>query len=334
MRKSPLRQAIRSGLFLLEEQMSISTDTIKKIKYPPELIPDSFFGNLPAGAEFGNPMISLLNFQPFIVELTKIQTLQNANATLRLRYDNTSKEVNTGGLLPGFIGAWRLPAIQQLFMNFFGIAPVVAHSSFYSVWGYPPTIAHKIFWGIPLTEAEKAIDKQLNISENVQKGMLPLPISSIIERQYEVLGEETHTQNPNIVTAGVNYLLENLIPRSSNEFLVLTRIAAAPGTTAQNIIFTADRDNDSGIIQMPTFPLSLTLGGEARCFIPAIQKLHLYTSATVAPGITFFRYTLQRIRLSNILKLRFGLITQDQLASIIGTQKAADLAMRVQAGLY
>ncbi len=314
--------------------MSISTDTIKKVKYSPELIPDSFFGNIPANSEYGNPMMSLLNFQPFIVELAKIQTLANANVTLRLRYDDTRMEVNTGGLPPGFIGKWRLPAIKQIYLNFFGLALVVSHSSFYGVWVYLPTIAHKIFWGLALSDAEKTIDKQLNITENVQKGMLPLPLSSIIERQYEVLGEETHTVNINIAAAGVNYLLENIMPRNSNEFLVLTRIAAAPGTAAQNIQLFVDRDNDSGLVQMPTFPLSLTLGGEVECFVPAIQKLHLYTSATIAPGLNFFRYTFLRVRLSNILKLRFGLLNQDQLAGLIGTQKAADLAMRVQAGLY
>jgi hypothetical protein len=318
----------------MEDQMSISTDTIKKVKYSPELIPDSFFGNIPANSEFANPMINMTNFQPYIVELTRIQTLQNANVELRARYDDTRLFVNTGGLLPGFAGSWRLPAVRHLFLNFFGLAPVVAHSSFHSVWAYLPTIAHKLFWGIALNDAEKAIDKQLNIAENVQKGMLPLPISSIIERQYEVLGEETHTVNINVATANVNYLLENIVPRNGNEFLVLTRIAAAPGTAAQNITFFTDRDNDSGFIQMPVFPLSLTIGGEVECFVPAIQKLHLYVSATVAPGFNFFRYTFQRVRLSNILKLRFGLITQDELAGIIGTQKAADLAMRVQAGLY
>jgi hypothetical protein len=314
--------------------MSINTNTIKTVKYPPELLPDAFFGNIPANAEVANPLLNLLNYDPYIVELTKLQTLQNANVELRARYDSTRLFVNTGGLLPGLPGSWRLPALKQLYLNYFGLAPVVAHSSFYSVWAYPARIAHKIFWGLTLTDPEKAIDKQLNITENVQKGMLPLPVSSIIERQYEILGEETHTQNPNIAVASAYYLLENIVPRDANEFVALTRIAAAPGTAAQNIQFFVDRDNDASLVQLPTFALSLALGGEVECFIPAIQKLHIYASASVAPGNSQFRYTFQRIRLSNILKLRFGLLTQDQLAGIIGVQKAADLAMRVQAGLY
>ena len=312
----------------------ISIAKVNAVKYPPELLPDSFVGNLTMSTEFGTPPINLQNFSPYILELAKIQTLQNPNVEMRIHYDNTQRFVNTGGLLPGYIGKGRYPALQQLYLNFFGIAAVTAHSAFYSLWAYLPTVAHKIFWGIPLTAAERAIDTQFNITENVQKGMLPLPLSDIISRQYEILGEETHTVNKNISTAGVNSTLEDIVPRNSNEFLVLTSIAAAPGTTAQNVLFMVDRDNDQGLISLPTFPLSLAPGGEIECFVPAIQRLHLYTTATAAPGLTFFRYTIQRVRLSNILKLRFGLITQDELGDAIGASKAADLASRVQAGLY
>jgi hypothetical protein len=76
---------------------------------------------------------------------------------------------------------------------------------------------------------------------------------------------------------------------------------------------------------MPTFPLSLLAGGEVNCFIPATRELRITTTSTVAPGAHLFRYTYQRIKLNNILRMRFGLVSEDEVPK--------DLAQKVKAGI-
>ena len=313
--------------------MPITEATIRAVKYPPELLPDSWFGTLAANAEFFPPILDLRRFSPNVLRLVNIQTPAAANADLRATYDKVRLEQNTLAMLAAMVGAWDLPAKDQLYFNFFGLG-ALAHTCHYGVWAYPPTIAHKIQWGIALNEKEKAIKQELGIADTVEKGLLPMPISQLIEREYSVVGEETHTRNINIAVAATIYPLEVMYAKPS-EILVLTRIAAVAGGVANNVQIIVDRDNDANYLTFPTVPLTILAGGEIACFIPAITQLRLTTTALgVAPGPgMLFRYTVQRVKLTNILRVRFGLITEAELAEKIGTKDAGDLFKKVMGGV-
>ncbi len=325
----------------------LSDAIIKTVKYPPELLPDSWFGTLALNAEFAPPILDLKRFSPYLLRLTNIQLAHNALVNLRARYDSVFLEQNTdamlsiidaavlpavppppvanwavGGLpLPG---AWDLPAKDQLYFNFFGLGIVANYTAHYGVWAYPPTIAHKLLWGIALNDKEKAINEELGIADTVQKGLLPLPISQLIEREYPVVGEETHTRNI-FIAAGPAITQIEVMYAKPGEILVLTRIAAAPGLVARNVQIIIDRDNDANYRQFPTFPLSLFAGGEIACFIPATSQLRLTTTSTGIAGATLFRYTIKRIKLTNILRVRFGLLSE--------AEAPADLYKKVLAGV-
>ncbi|KKM84640.1 hypothetical protein LCGC14_1297130 [marine sediment metagenome] len=295
--------------------MAISEATVKLVKYPPECIPDSWFGNVPIGAEFSPPVLDLRRFKPYISTLANIQTTQPAgfaNVVMRARYDDIRIEENVAALLPSLVGAWRLRAENYLYLNFFGDALVNNYTTHYGVWVFPPTIAHKLLYGMPLTSSETAISEELGLKNTVEKGLLPLPLSSQIEREYHVTAEETHSRSITIAVAGTVYTIEILYPRK-DEVIFLTKVAAAPGTTAQDIRLIIDRDDDSGYAQLRTYALSLAAGGEVECFIPALRELRLTTTSTVAPGAHLFRYTFQRIKLTNILRVRFGMVSEDEV---------------------
>jgi hypothetical protein len=323
--------------------MPITEATIRIVKFPPELLPDSWFGALAANAEVAPPILDLRRFSPYLVELTNIQLtpLAALNPNVRIRYDDVRVEQNVAAMLgaipilpagwpvAGWVagplplpGAWRLPAKSQLYFNLFGLGIVAAYSTHYGVWAYPPTIAHKLLWGIALNDKEKAINQELGIADTVEKGLLPLPISQLIEREYHVVGEETHTRNINIAVPATIYPVEVLYAKP-DEILVLTRIAAFPGTAVQNIQLIVDRDNDANYLTFPTFPLSLVAGGEVACFIPALTQLRLTTTATVAPGPNLFRYTVQRVKLSNILRVRFGILPEAEAPKDLWAKCAA-----------
>lgn len=291
--------------------MAITDNIIKMVKFPPELIPDSFFGNVPLNGEVAPPVLDVKRFSPYVIALENLQLLANANVELRARYDAVRVNENTAAMLNALPGAWRLLAKDLLYLNFFGVAAVGNYTMHYGLWTIKPTVAHKLLYNIKLTEDEKVIDNKLGIANSVEKGVLPLPIIEQIQREYRVIGEETHSRSVTIAVANTTYTIDDLYPRGTDEFIVLTRIAAAPGAAAQIVRFIVDRDDDVGIVNLPTFPLSLVAGGEIACFIPAIREIKLTTTATVAPGAHIFRFTFQRVKLSNLLRVRFGLLSRD-----------------------
>lgn len=292
----------------------ITEARVKAVKYPPERIPDGWLGNVPLTAEVAPAILDLRRFKPFFTILTDIQLVANANVLIRLRYGASSvfAEESTAADLSGRRGAWFLPAKDYLYYNLFGLAAVANYATHFSVWSFLPTVAHKLLYDITLTEEDRALAEKLGIFNSVEKGILPLPISLQIEREYPVMGEETHSRSVNIAVAGTVYTIESLYPRT-DEIIVLTRLASAPGTVAQNVQLVVDRDDDAGYASFPTFPLSLIIGGEVQCFVPALREIRLTTSATVAPGAHLFRYTFQRIKLTNLLRVRFGLVTKDEV---------------------
>jgi len=299
----------------------ISDAIIRMVKYPPELIPDSWFGDVPLKSEVATPILDIKRFSPYITALTNIQLAPNANVTLRAKYDGVRVEENTAAMLSyvadgpvirGLAGAWRLPAKSILYYNLFGVAAEPDYTTHFGLWAFPPTVAHKLLYNIKLTPDEQAICDELGIKNTVEKGLLPLPISQQIEREYHVVGEETHTRSVDIAAAATPFSIE-VLNAKPNEFIILTRMAAAPATTAQDVRFIVDRDDDVGFAELRTFALSLVAGGEVSCFIPAKREIRLTANSTAFPGPHLFRYTFQRVKLTNLLRVRFGLVSRDEV---------------------
>jgi len=298
--------------------MPISDAVVKLVKYPPELLPDSWYGNIPAGAEVAPPVLELRNFRPYLVRLTNIQvpTAAPTFVNLRAQYNNIQIEENVDAMLSLFPGAWQMVSKDNLRFNFFSIVGVIPYTAHYGLWVTKPTIAEKMVWNITLTPEDRALADKLGIAATVEKGLLPLPITQQIEREYQVLAEETHSRQVTIAVANTVYSIENIYPRPG-EIIVLTRIAALPAAVGDVVRVIVARDRDEGIADVRTFPLSLIPGGEVACFIPATTEMRLTCQAAVAPAGAFvpmlFRYTFQRIRLTNILRARFGLVSKDEL---------------------
>lgn len=300
--------------------MAISDAIIRMAKYPPELLPDAWQGAVPLLAEVAPPVLDLRRFSPHLLALTDIEVTPLANVLMRVRYDDIRLEELTVAMplavATPMPGAWFLPAKQYLYLNLTRTAaPALPnYPIFYSVWAQMPSIAHKLVHSISLSSEEQAIADKFNVANSVEKGVLPIPLSQQIEREYYVLGEETKSRAIALAVANTDYSIENIYTRA-NEFIVLTRIAALPGILpAQNLQIIVDRDDDHNYVTMPTFPLNVILGGEVSCFIPAMSEIRLHALFTAgAPIATAFRYTIKRIRLTNILRARFGLVSRDQI---------------------
>ncbi|MBA7569071.1 hypothetical protein ES708_10808 [subsurface metagenome] len=179
-------------------------------------------------------------------------------------------------------------------------------------------MAHKLRLGVPLTAEEQKLNRDLGISDTVEKGLLPLPLAQQIAREYQVIQEETHGFQVTVPTAGVD--IETLHPLP-NQFLILTKISSGPSDTPDvddNVRIAVDRDYVSDYVEFPTWALgaddAVALGKEISCFIPALKELRIKLKATVEPDDPVnIRFTIQKCALTNIFRARWGLATRDEL---------------------
>lgn len=296
----------------------ITEATVRSAHLYPELLPDTAVRTIAAGAEAVPPVLDLRRFSPLLLHLSDIAVARNNLVEVRILADHV-RSATIAGTLTGNPNAalggittnpFDILSRESLFYNLFAAAPGVAnYPTFYGVWVEYPTVAHKIKLGMTLNEQERRIDEALGIRSTVEKGLLPLPLSQQIEREYQVVNETTYGRLMNVpVAPGVT--VEALHPRR-DEFLVLTGIATAPDAVG-NVFLSVDRDDDGDYIaDIPTFPLSLDF--DMRCFIPALKEIRIRLEA-VAPVANFpIRYTVRRCRLNNILRARWGLASVDEL---------------------
>ena len=297
----------------------ITDATIRMARYWPEMIPDTAESNIFAGMEVIPPILDVRRFSPLFLQFTNLGVDRDAQVEVRLRSDKT-REATAAGTLTGIPGGvlggiapnrFDILARESLYYNLFSTAPEASIRSSFGLWVYPPTVAHKLKMGMTLTPDESRINKDLGIANTVEKGLRPLPLSYMIEQEYQVLEEITRGWVlPTVpVLPGV---LVNIIHSRIDEFIVLTGIASDPGTIPQDVRLTIDRDDDANYVSLiDTYPLSLDY--DLKCFIPALKEIRLSLLAAVPPGAFNIRFTFLRCKLTNIIRARWNLVTRDEL---------------------
>ncbi len=294
----------------------ITEATIGKVKYFPEQLPDSAFPTIAAGSEASPILLDLRQFPPLLVRLSEVAVDQDDNAEMRFKVDKTTLSVVAGSMFGGLANNFSLLAKDRIYYNLYHSAGVSDFKTFFSLWVIKPTIAHKLRLGIPLTAEEQKLNKDLGISDTVEKGLLPLPLSQQIAREYQVLQEETHGfLLANVPTAGV--YVETLHPLP-NQFLVLTKLSADCGAAVGNNIRVAvDRDYVSDYVEFPSWALGVlpatALSKEINCFIPALNELRIKLKATIADVNINVRFTIWKCAMTNIFRARWGLASPDEL---------------------
>jgi hypothetical protein len=295
----------------------ITEATIKRILYFPEQLPESVVFTTIAGSSEASPAIlDTRQFPPLLVRLSEIAADQDNDVEMRFRVDTATFSALTGSMFNLLANNFSLLAKKNLYYNLYNsaVGAKANFKSFFSLWVIKPTVAHKLRLGIPLSPDEQKLNRDLGISDTVEKGLLPLPLSQQIAREYQVLQEETHGFQVTVPTAGV--AIETIYPLPG-QFLILTKLTADPGTAAaDNIRIAVDRDYVSDYVEFPTWALGVapatTLGKEISCFIPALHELRIKLKATVSRTINI-RFTIQKCALTNIFRARWGLASKDEL---------------------
>ncbi len=296
--------------------MAITEATIKRVLYFPEQLPDGALPDITAVSEASPTILDLRQVAPLLVNLSEVAVDQNDNVEMRFKIDDKTLNVLAGSMFDLLANNLSLLAKSRIYYNLYNssVGNLTDVKTFFSLWVIKPTIAHKLRLGIPLTLEDQKLNKDLGISDTVEKGLLPLPLGQQIAREYQVLQEETHGFQVTVPTAGVD--VETLHPLPG-QFLILTKISADPGTNSTDVIQVAvDRDYVSDYVVFPTWALGITdtvtLGKEISCFIPALHELRIRLTANVSRTINI-RFTVQKVAMTNIFRARWGLVTPGEI---------------------
>ncbi|GAI27768.1 unnamed protein product, partial [marine sediment metagenome] len=250
----------------------ITEATIRAVHLYPELIPDTWVGNIAATSEAVPPILDLRRFSPLFLRLQDIAVTRRDSDELRILADKTRNAIVAGSLIGNPNAAlggiapsnFNILATEKLYYNLYSTPGGFAFTSYYGVWAWKPTVADKLLAEKTLTPEESRINEELGISKTVEKGLHPLPTPLQIEREYQILDEMTYG-HMFTVTALPGLTISTLHPRP-DEFLVLTKITCDPSVT---VFLTIDRDDDAGYrTTLNTLPLSLDF--DLKCFIPAL----------------------------------------------------------------
>ncbi len=292
--------------------MSITEATIKKVLYYPEQLPDSAMPDIAAQSEVSPTLLDLRQFPPLLVRLSEVAVDRGDDEVeMRFKVDATTLSVLSGSMFNGLANNFSLLAKQRIYYNLFNSHADTEKpdfKTFFSLWVLKPTVAHKLRLGIPLTPEEQKLNRDLGIAATVEKGLLPLPLDLQIQREYQVIQEETHGFIVTVPTAGVD--VETLHP-VNGQFLVLTKLSAGQGVADNNIRIAIDRDQVSDYVEFPTYALG-GLDKEISCFIPALSELRIKLKATTGEAINI-RFTVQKVAMTNIFRARWGLVTKEEL---------------------
>lgn len=287
----------------------ITLATLGKVRYFPELIPDTSVVNLAGGATSA-PILELRRFPDLFVRLNQVAVAQDPDVEMRVQADRALYAVDLGAIADYQLEPFDLEATDYLSVRFKAAAAKTNWRTVYTVWVYRPTLAHKLARGMLLTEDEQAIVNSLGLADTVQKGLLPLPLSYQTEREYVPYHEYTMTRSIQSIQADSRVLVDS-ITTQPGEVVILTGFACDAGTATEGITLTIDRDEDYELVKMPTYPLGMTLF--VPCFIPARNSLSIFVQAAAAVTSWKIKYRIRKCRITNIMNARWGLLKPEEL---------------------
>jgi len=283
---------------------------IEKVKYPPEGIPFVHALNLSLGDNpiysFETPVLS----RHRVLFCDGISLVRSNQVIAEIYHDEQRVSIEAGALLNiGEINEFKSWAYRNTSLVLKAKAAVSDYQLFLLLWIIKPDVAEKLFLSIPLTPSEERIKIEKKVDDPVEKGLLPIPLSYRLEREY--LGKvKTHSYILPTVSAGTTTRVDILRP-GLGEFLVLEGISAErPPSLGYNTQIYISRDEDKRFIKLPTFAMDLSY--EVPSFIVALDELALEVYTATALTNYRVRFKIGYYRLTNLLRMRWGLLPPEE----------------------
>ena len=285
--------------------MPITEATLNRPRYPPELLPDAqliTFGA--AGTQFPLQVRRL----PWLVNLERVSTNRSALASVQLNADERlglERTTNAKGLLADGdpAGMWATSSIE---ISLRATGALANFPIWYNLWAIPATTALKLHLGMGLSPRDEELAAKYDLVSKVAQGVLPLPLSTIIEREYrsQVRFADTVLFSGATTVAGVT--AAQLRPGRADELLVLRGIRAEdPGGGSELLELAIKRDDDNDYLALRARALA-GLDDFVPCFVPALSEL-TFTARGVAVGAWRLGLEVWHVRLTEAHRARFGL---------------------------
>jgi len=295
----------------------INFANLEAVKYPPELLPDAAYFNPTAGND-----ATVLNLTRLpanmLVRIRDVAADRGGAGTLaELRFKADSETFNVhNAAIPNFEATkYNLIASKSARILVHAIDDLTGDN--YKVWHglqcWRATIADKLALGIPLNAEENAINSELGISKTVERGTLPVwDISRLLMYEYRVIYKQIHTLYQTLPITGL--AVDTIRPNKlGQEFVVLESVSCAVTAVADTVTLNIWRDDD-GSSSSPSITLqcaSMDLSFDIPCFIPALRELNIRLEAGAQQLNYTMRYTYGVYKLSNILRMRWGILTKE-----------------------
>lgn len=296
--------------------MAINYATLEAVRYPPELLPDAAYFSPAAGADAEVLNLTRLpaNMLARIKDIGAQRGGVGTQAELRLKADSETFNVPTAAipnlteptqfdLLASKSARILLHAVDDLTGDNYKV--------WHGLWAWRATIADKLALGIPLTVEEKSINEELGIYKTVERGTLPAKQERIDLYEHYPIYRETHSIYKDVPVAGI--LVDTIRPRKiGDQFVVLEKVSCDTTAVGDTVKLTIARDDDgsraSPLLELSCYSMALSF--DIPCFIPALREINLWLEAGVLQADYKMRYTFSVMRLTNILRARWGLITE------------------------
>lgn len=296
--------------------MPLTITNVRQVAYSPELLPDAQIKDIPANDTSDPAVLDIRRFSPKWVQIKNIATEQNSNVLLKIDNERDRFNINTAGLKDRDTSIFNVRGKDFLLMNLQNNSGglISDYKLFYSMLVFNPTIADKLLENEPLTSEEQEISEKYNLEEEVKKGILPLSFENKVSREYNLIDGKRTLTFDGTVTGSVNVV--ETFPAALDEIIVLESIhGTSAATAAENARIQIDRDDTSDYVEVPVFPLSSpSIAVNIPCFIPATRELRVKIVANTGTSAAMsLRYTIARYRLTDILKVRFGLVERGEV---------------------
>lgn len=258
----------------------------------------------------------------FAVELGDLRIDQDQDLQVNLIADDDRNVLNAGAA-PSNLGATvqRVRSVKNLALSVQNLNASITKNNVrlaYAVWIRNLTTAEKLLYGLKLSQRDQQLAQKFQLVRSVQQGFpYPIPLDKRIEQLYQ--GERVSYWNTITLSATEVEFISVNVP--NGYVYVLESLAVSSGDVSQTIKVNVNRDGTPGYVSLDAYPLSLA--DEYSLFVHALHSLVISAVGSGSPTVSI-RATIRRVRLTETLRLAFGLMPPHE---------NQDLADRIDAGV-
>lgn len=258
----------------------------------------------------------------WLARLQGVAATQNANVGVEATYDSANlpslaDQQFTDGY-PAGVRALRnldLPARDRLVLRLNNTSGgnVNSYQLNYTIAMQRLTLAEKLLRGITdLTPEEQEALEKTDVADLVEKGIAPIPIEAQIERTYRnrILASVERTFTVDVTATDAIFHTIRASEGGPDSFIILRELAVE-GASA--IRLSVDRDDDANYIVVAGD--AFVDGDDAPwdLFVPALDYLTFHAQAAGNVNNVAIRIGYWHVRMSNLLRVRFGLVGKGEV---------------------